>query len=158
MGELAPRYQAYLQQYLDTLPADAPQRQAPVLAEAFGDSPGLADELGGLIAAGTKTATCGALWGYEAEGTPVTEVGLLTIVLAGDGEPLGIIETTEVRITPFNQVDEQFAYDEGEGDRTLAYWRSAHTAFFGRVLPKEYGLEPAEDMPLVCERFRLVYR
>jgi uncharacterized protein YhfF len=39
---------------------------------------------------------------------------------------------------------------EGEGDRTLAYWRSAHRAYFGRL--GRFG----EDMMLMCERFRLV--
>ena len=37
-------------------------------AEGWGDSPQMADELGALIAAGTKTATCSALWEYEAKG------------------------------------------------------------------------------------------
>lgn len=154
---LAPQYAAYLQQYLDTLPADAPQRRAPVLAEGFGDSPALADELGGLIVAGTKTATCGSLWGYEAEGAPLPEVGLLTIVLAGNGEPLCIIETVGTEIRAFDQVDAAFAYEEGEDDRSLESWRRAHWKFFTRTL-QQYGLAPSEDMPLVCERFRVVFR
>jgi hypothetical protein len=32
---------------------------------------------------------------------------------------LCIIELTEVEIKPFNSVDEQFAFEYGEGDRTL---------------------------------------
>lgn len=155
---LEPKYQAYLQQYLDTLPPDAPQRAAPVDACEFGDYPELIDELGGLIVAGTKTATCGTVWAYEAEGSPLPTVGLLTVVQAGNGEPLCVIETVEAELRPFNQVDAQFAYDEGEDDRSLASWRREHWKFFSRVLPRDYGLEPAEDMPLICERFRVVYR
>jgi uncharacterized protein YhfF len=155
---LPERYRDYWARYLATLPADAPQRSAAVMAEPFGDSPELADELGGLIVAGIKTATCGTLWGYAAEGAPLPHVGLLSIVLAGNGDPLCVIETTEARVVPFNQVDAQFAYEEGEDDRTLAAWRRAHWQFFSRVLPRDYGLQPAEDMPLVCERFRVVFR
>jgi uncharacterized protein YhfF len=47
-------------------------------------------------------------------------------------------------------VDAGFARDEGEGDRSLAYWRGAHREYFGRQ-----G-KFSEDMMLMCERFRLV--
>jgi hypothetical protein len=87
--------------------------------------------------------------GYAGHGSGA---GLLTVVLDGQGRPLAITETTEVRILAFNQVDEQFAREEGEGDRTLAWWRQAHWSYFQRTLPR-IGRSPAEDMPLVCERF-----
>lgn len=148
----------FWQTYLNTL-SDA-ERQAAIErgydAEAWGDNPTLANELGTLIAAGTKTATCGALWDYEAEGDPLPAVGLLTVVLNGVGEPLCLIETTEVTIRAYNEVDADFAYEEGEGDRSLASWREGHRRFFTRTL-KPLGLEFTETMPLVCERFRLLY-
>jgi uncharacterized protein YhfF len=127
------------------------------LAEGWGDSPEMADELGALISSGTKTATCSALWEYEAEGEALPEVGTKTVVLDGKGEPLCIIETTEVEMRPFDGVDERFAYEEGEGDRSLTYWREAHWRFFSRTLPK-IGKAPTLDMPLVCERFRVIYK
>jgi uncharacterized protein YhfF len=117
----------------------------------------MADELGALISAGTKTATCSALWEYEAEGEPLPRVGTKTIVLDGKGDPFCIIETIEVEVRPFDDVDERFAYEEGEGDRSLRYWRDAHWRFFSRTLPK-IGKEPTLNMPLVCERFRVVYK
>ena len=126
------------------------------VAEPFGDNPRLADELGALIVQGVKTATCSALWEWEAEGAAVPQVGLITMVLDGRGEPLCIIETTEVTIRAFNEVDAQFAYAEGEDDRSLAAWRREHWRYFSRVLP-EIGRAPADDMPLVCERFRVLY-
>ncbi len=148
----------FWQSYLTTL--TAAERQAAsergYSAEAWGDNPALADELGTLIAAGTKTATCGARWEYEAEGDPIPTVGLLTIVLNGASEPLCIVETTEITIRPYNEVDPQFAYEEGEGDRSLAYWRDAHRRFFTRTLAA-IGRTFDEAMPLVCERFRLLY-
>jgi uncharacterized protein YhfF len=151
------RIEAYWSTYLETLPADSPVREERYVAEAWGDSPELADELGALIVAGTKTATCSALWEYEAEDEPLPSVGLKTIVLDGTGDPLCIVETTEVEIEPYDEVDAQFAFEEGEGDRSLEYWRDAHWHFFSRTLPG-IGKEPIVDMPLVCERFRVVYR
>ena len=148
---------AYWQKFLSTLPADSTYRTRPYIAEGWGDSPEMADELGALIAQGTKTGTCSALWEWEAEGDPIPEVGLVTIVLEGKGEPLCIVETTEVSTRKYNEVDSDFARAEGEGDLSLAYWREAHRNFFSRVLPK-IGKEFSEEMPLVCERFRMIYK
>lgn len=149
--------EAYWRIYLETLAADSPVRDEEYVAEGWGDFPEMADELGALISAGTKTATCSALWEYKAEGEALPEVGTKTIVLDGNGDPLCIIETTQVEVRPFDEVDERFAYEEGEGDRSLEYWREAHWRFFSRTLPN-IGKEPAPDMPLVCERFRVVYK
>jgi len=148
--------ETYWRSYLATLP-DAGAQPKGYVAEAFGDSAALADELASLIALGKKTATCSTLWEWEAEGNPIPAVGLVTIVLDGRGAPVSIIETTQVWIVPFDGVDEVFAAEEGEGDQTLEYWRRAHWGYFSRTLGK-IGKEPAPDMPLVCERFRVMYR
>lgn len=151
------RIEAYWQGYLDTLPDNSPIRKEKYETERFGDSSRLADELGALVANETKTATCSALWEYEAEGSPLPRAGEKLIVLDGKDEPLCIIETIEVEVRPYDEVDAGFAYEEGEGDRSLKYWREAHWNFFSCTLPK-IGREPAPDMPLVCERFRVVYK
>jgi uncharacterized protein YhfF len=150
--------QTYWHNFLAELPQDSPYHGAAFIYEGWGDgTPAMADELGGLIAAGVKTATCSALWEWQAEGGALPAAGLITVVLDGRGQPLCIVETCEVRQCRYDEVDAAFAYDEGEGDRSLAYWRAAHQRFFSRTLPK-IGRAFAEDMPLVCERFRLIYR
>jgi uncharacterized protein YhfF len=53
-------------------------------------------------------------------------------------------------------VDAEFAAAEGEGDRSLAFWREAHWSYFGRVCEK-LGRERSRRMPVVCERFRVVF-
>lgn len=126
-------------------------------AASFGDSPQLADKLGRLVYDGIKTATCSALWEWEYDGDPLPQVGQLEIVVDGQGRPLCITENTSVEIKPFNEVDGDFAYAEGEDDRTFEAWRSEHWHYFSRVLPR-IGRTPEETMPLVCVRFRVLYK
>jgi uncharacterized protein YhfF len=62
-----------------------------------------------------------------------------------------------VQIVPFSEVGADFAATEGEGDGSLAYWRQAHTAYFGRECQR-LGRELGLSAPVVCERFAVVYR
>lgn len=126
-------------------------------AWGFGNSPAMADELGGLVLQGIKTGTATLLWEIEVEQEPIPAVGDFSIVLDGAGEPLCIIRTARVEILPFNQVGAEHADAEGEGDRSLAYWREAHWRFFGMVC-QEIKRRPEENMPIVCERFEVVFR
>lgn len=150
------RIEAFWQAYLETLPEGSSARQESYEAWSFGDGPEMADELGDLVVSGRKTATCSALWELEAEGESMTQLGEKSVILDGRDEPLCVIETTEVEVRRYDEVDEDFAREEGEGDLSLQYWRDAHRDFFTRMLP-EIGREFAEDMPLVCERFRMIY-
>ncbi len=115
----------------------------------------MASKLGELVRAGVKTATTSAFWAYKPN-EPLPQVGELSVVLDGDKKPLCIVETTEVRTITFVEVDAAFAFDEGEGDRSLAYWRRAHERFFSRTLPG-IGKTFSETTPVVCERFKKVY-
>ena len=153
---MADTVESYWQAYLETLPADSPTREEEYEAWSFGDNPEMANELGALVVAGRKRATVAALWEVEAEKDIMAQVGEKSVILDGAGEPVCIIETTEVEVRRFDEVDEASAWDEGEGDRTLEDWREGHERFFKRTLP-EIGREFSVDMPLVCERFRVIY-
>ena len=148
------RTRAYWQAFLDSLKSET--HPATYEAWSFGDGAEMADRLGALVKAGIKTATAGLVWDYEHDGSAYPQVGGYSVILDGAGMPLCIIQTTEVTVKSFDQVEAAFAYDEGEGDRSLAYWRQAHWKFFSRVCSVIDRL-PQEDMPVVCERFRLVY-
>lgn len=124
-------------------------------AWAFGATAEHADELLALVLVGTKTATASSLWDFEATGEAVPREGEHSILLDGAGEPRAVIETTRVRICPFAEVDAHHAHAEGEGDRTLAYWREAHERFWREYSENPRGFAP--DMPVVCEAFVLVY-
>ncbi|MDH3942590.1 MAG: ASCH domain-containing protein [Anaerolineae bacterium] len=150
-----PLIQSYWQAFLAS--DSPPPPGASYLAWAFGDSPEMADELLALVQAGTKTATASLHWVYEVENEALPQVGEYNIILDGAGRPGCITQTVEVRILPFDQVPADFGRDEGEGDLSLTFWRRVHWDFFTRECAS-IGRQPAEDMPVVCERFRLVYR
>jgi len=137
------------------LPAGA---AAPRYAEAFsfGESE-LADRLLALVLAGTKTATTMPLWEREARGQPLWQVGDESIVLDGSGEPRCMMATTELRVVPFDGIDTDFARDYGEGERTLAWFRSEAWDYYAAICAG-LGRSPTRDMPMICERFRVVYR
>ena len=88
------------------------------------------DKLAQLTLQGTKTATASSYPVYKAENEPVPAVGDYSIILDSQNQAVCIIQTTQIDIVPFYQVDEEQAYLEGEGDRTLTYWREVHRTFF----------------------------
>src|SRR5262249_44253619 len=99
---------------------------------SFGDSPEMADELLALVLAGKKTATCGALASFGPGGEAMPVVGRRDVVFDGKGRRAAVIETLELEIRRFDEVDERLAADEGEGDGTLTWWRDAHLRYFER--------------------------
>ena len=113
---------------------------------AFGDGPELADELLALVLGGHKRATC---WS-AADGLLGANVGGRWVVEDSKGHPRAVVETVDLRERRFDDVDADFAAAEGEGDRSLAYWRDAHRRYFTR----NGGFAP--DMMLWCERFVLI--
>ncbi len=127
------------------LTASLPERYRGCPSFSFGDSPELATELAALVVNGRKIATVNTL---DAPDCP--KLNELWVVLDGTGRAVCVIETLELIPRRFDEVDEAFAFDEGEGDRTLASWRDAHETYFRRI-----GVF-SPDMPLLCERFRLV--
>ncbi len=131
-------------------------RSANPRLEWFGDSPELARELGDLVRRGGKRASAGLLAAWHADGDPLPQVGDVEIIIDWSGEPLAVVEVTEVRVLPFDQVDAAFARDEGEGDGSLAAWRDAHWSYLSRECAR-VGQIPATTMPVVCRRFRLLY-
>ena len=107
----------------------------------FGDKP---DDLLHLVLTGQKTATCCIY-----RGGTLGSAGDISIVLDAKGDAQTIIETTNVSTVPFNQITEDFARKEGEGNKTLASWRKIHLSFWGNI---------PLDTPLECEEFKLLYQ
>ena len=123
----------------------------------FCDNEQDANECARLVLAGRKRATSPSLWYFESRGEPIPQVGEFHVVMNWNGEAACVIRTTAVRIVPFDQVGEEHAAAEGEGDGTLESWRRVHWDYYHREL-EGTGFHPRNDMPIVCEYFECVYR
>ena len=122
----------------------------------FGDNVALADKLIALVINGPKRATAGSVAEYEAAGTRLPEVGDCWIACDGAGRPRAVLRTTDCRVGPLVSVDESFAWDEGEGDRTRDNWLDMHRRHLDRTLPA-LDVISNDDTPVVFERFEVVY-
>jgi uncharacterized protein YhfF len=113
-------------------------------ATNFGSKPETEERLAALILAGRKRAT---VWNGLSPNE--TAPGMLWRVTAR-GLDVATIETLSVEQRRFCDIDAGFAFEEGEGDRSLEFWRIVHEQHF-----RDEG-SFAPDMLLWCERFRLV--
>ena len=115
-----------------------------------------ADELLDLVKEGKKRGTASSLIAYKVENEPIPKVGDKSIVLDGNNEAHLIIETRKVTVTPFLQVHPYHGYMEGEGDRSLNYWREVHEIFF----KPDYEAAGKDFDPMgevVLEEFDVIY-
>jgi uncharacterized protein YhfF len=123
---------------------------------SFGNNAALATELADLVVAGRKRATAGLLRQFGPDGEPPPVVGGYVVLVDGEARPRAIWRTTDLRIGPLASVDERFAWDEGEGDRTRDWWLSAHRAYFGRQASAQ-GFRMHDVIETVFERFTIVW-
>lgn len=136
--------------------ASGTDESTPYEAWAFGGAP---DQLARLVLEGKKTATASGydLYFVEGEEEPLPEIGDYSIILDSNDEALCVIQTVKTAIVPFDEVGEEQAFKEGEGDRTLAYWRQVHEEFFEEEFA-ECGLTFTHDKRILCEEFVLRYK
>lgn len=135
----------------DTAPAALP------LSYCCSDNPEEANALLELILSGRKCATAPSVAELRIAGDPIPKPGDFAIVTDWSGTARAIIRTRAVEIRRFGDVDEEFVRIEGEGDRTLGWWRDAHHRYYTRVLAGT-GQAVDDDLEIVCEQFDLVYR
>ena len=115
-----------------------------------------ADLLADLVLKGEKIATASAYDLYALEDEPLPQEGKFDVILDSQNQAVCIVEITKVSVQPFNQVSAQHAFKEGEGDKTLVYWRQVHEDFFTDCLG-EAGLTFTPESKVVLEEFRKVY-
>ncbi|MFD3157339.1 ASCH domain-containing protein [Haloimpatiens sp. FM7330] len=123
----------------------------------FGNNEKMANELAELVVGGEKTATTSGLCFYELDNEELPKEGEFNIILDWDNNAKCITKTTKVYTIPFNKVTKEHAFKEGEGDKTLSYWRKVHIEFFKQEL-KKYEKEFNENMIVVCEEFEVVWK
>jgi uncharacterized protein YhfF len=115
-----------------------------------------ADELCNLVLEGKKTATTSLPLEYRKKPQDAPILNGYSVVTDFDGNPKCVVQTTELRVLPYSAVDAEFAFDEGEGDQSLDYWREVHWDYFSKRC-LAVGEQPSIDMLVNCERFRLLY-
>ena len=125
-------------------------------AVAFGDSEAMADELLELVLAGIKRATASLARDYGEGKEPLPAVGDLVVVVDGRNKPRCVWRTTDIEVKPLSAVDDAFAFDEGEGERTRESWLRDHRTYFAREAKRE-GFAMHDDIETVFERFTIIW-
>jgi uncharacterized protein YhfF len=130
----------------------------PIVEFAF---PGpLRDQLVAAILAGEKTTTTSLVADYERENEPLPVPGLRQVVVDSAGSPVGVIETTAVRVMRLADVDLDHALGEGEGYASVAEWRAGHEQFWHSAEMRQALSDPAftvgDDTLVVASEFRLL--
>ena len=126
-------------------PGEAARYFAPM---TIGDTSASADEGAEAILTGVKTATSSAHWDYPDGRVPF--VGALSVLLDGRGRARAIVETVGIETIPFGAVDEARALAYGEGERTLAWWRSAMGDWY-RASAARHGTTLSDETPIIWE-------
>ena len=140
-------------QYFDSLGIESRQ----IEAWHFCDNEKDANECADLTLEGIKRATTSSLAFFEHSKIPVPAKGDLDVITNWQGEAVCIIQTQSVSLVPFNQVTSEYAEIEGEGDKSLEYWKRVHWAYYQREL-SSFGMSPTDDMLVVCQIFKVVFK
>ncbi|WP_257667955.1 ASCH domain-containing protein [Parapedobacter tibetensis] len=122
----------------------------------FCDNKKDADECAELVLKGIKQASSPSVWWFQKNNEEVPEVGNLAIVTNWNGEPKAIIQTIKIEIVKFKDITPEYAFIEGEGDKSLAYWKTVHWEYYANEM-KEDGESPNQEMEIVCEYFKTVW-
>ena len=115
-----------------------------------------ATELSNLVIQGVKTASTSPFRLYAIDDEELPQIEDLSIILDGDETPVCVIKHVKVYQVPFKDVTAEHAFKEGEGNRTLEYWRKAHYKFFIPLF-ESYALDFNDDEMMVCEEFECLF-
>lgn len=152
---MRPATDRFWRHYLDSADAIAGAERWLFDVRRFGVDEHGADDLALLVSRGIKTACCELQWAYAARHTPVPQTGALSIIENGRDQPVCLVQITELVVRPFREVDQRFAYDNAEWDRSLKTWRIEYWQRFSDACAA-IGREADHRMPLVCQRFRVL--
>jgi len=110
-----------------------------------------------LVVKNIKQATATSVWWYKHHNQSMPKVGDLFIVTDWNGTAKAIIEITKIELVRFKDVTEAFAQAEGEGDKSLNFWRKVHQEYYSREMEKA-GEYFNENMLISCEYFKTVFK
>ncbi len=110
-----------------------------------------------LVCKDVKRATSHSLLGLQLRREELPKIGDFAVVTDWSGKAKCVIRTTSVRLIPFFSVREEHARLEGEGDKSLEYWKKTHWDYYTREL-EEFGRTPLESMIVVFEEFENLFQ
>lgn len=122
----------------------------------FCDNKKDADQCAELVIQKIKQATSPSFWSFSKNNEPLPKIGDLAIVTNWNKNPKAIIKTTKIEIVPFKNITELYASIEGEGDKSLEYWKKTHWQYYTNEM-KEFAEFPSEEMDIVCEYFETIW-
>ena len=122
----------------------------------FGDNEKDANTLVNLVMKDIKRATSHSLLGLQQRNEPLPKIGDFFVVTDWKGNAKCIIRTTSVKLIPYFAIHTEHARLEGEGDKSLEYWKTVHWEYYTRELAT-FGKKPLESMIVVFERFEKVF-
>ncbi|QED38793.1 ASCH domain-containing protein [Antarcticibacterium arcticum] len=114
-----------------------------------------ADECAELVVQGIKQATSTSVWWFKKFNEEFPVPGDLAVITNWEGLPKAIVKTTRVEIVKFKEITPEYAIIEGEGDKSLEYWKDVHWKYYSNEM-KEHGEIPSEEMEIVCEYFETI--
>lgn len=121
----------------------------------FCDNKKDADQCAELVVKGIKQATATSLWWYKKNNISIPRVGDKFIITDWDGNAKAIIETIRVEKVPYNKITPEFAEIEGEGEKSLDYWKKVHEAYYKREMEIHHE-KFEENMIIICEYFKKI--
>jgi uncharacterized protein YhfF len=142
--------------FLDAYEASVRVGHPEYVVLRFGDGDALADELAAQVVLGKKRATTSLLRDMTESGKPMLKPGDLCVVVDGRNSPRCIVQILRVAIKPLRDVDEDYAWAEGGGDGSLAWWRSAYDRYFRRQGARD-GFAVDAATVVVLARFAVVW-
>jgi uncharacterized protein YhfF len=142
--------------FFSAFKADAKVEADTYTVVGFGDSERMADDLLELVLAGIKRATTTLARTFADDGEALPKAGEYAVIVDGRNKPRCVMQTTEMVVKPLTAVDDAFAFDEGEGDRTRETWLRDHRDYFSREAEEE-GFAFSDDIETAFERFVVVW-
>ena len=122
----------------------------------FGDNEKDANILADLVQKDIKKATSHSLLGLQYRQEPLPHLDDIFAVTDWAGNAKCLVKTTSVKLVPFFAIHAEHARMEGEGDKSLDYWKKAHWDYYTREL-EPFGRTPRESMIVVFERFEKIF-
>lgn len=97
-----------------------------------------------------------SVWEFALNDESFPKVGDQYIVTDWFGVAHCIIGTTKLTKIRFGDITAEHAWLEGEGDKSLSYWKDVHKAYYQRQFQgSQYIFN--DDMEIIFEEFKVVF-